>query len=413
MAWKTRRCLKITNFQIKFTTLLIRIISLAKNIENSSSNNVYKKANSFVAMSGVTEDAVKFDRIRNLQATLTGAPSKQGEIVAKACGDLLGGEGEKSLKFELKPFVLEEMQRLNDDELFRYLYYRYRYDIYPATQQLDEFPPCVQIEPTSICNYRCVFCYQTDPKLTQGRHGHMGMMDLDTFKTIVDQIEGNVEAVTLASRGEPLMTKDIVPMLEYLSGKFLGLKINTNASFLTEEKAHAILAAEPNTLVFSADASDKDLYAKLRVNGNLETVLANVRLFNDIKSKHYPDSRTITRVSGVRYSEDQDFSEIETFWHSYVDQVAFVAYNPWESAYDAPTNDITDHCSDLWRRTFVWWDGTVNPCDVDYRSTLATGNTKHESLSDIWLGSEYQNLRDIHTSKSRCTLSPCSGCSLI
>ena len=386
---------------------------MEKTIKNLKSNNVYKKANSFVAMSGVTEDMDQLDRVMSLQATVINDKSKPGRIVAKACDDLLNQENSNLIKFKLKPFIIKEMQRLSDHELFRYLYYRYRYDIYPVIQKLDEYPPCIQIEPTSICNYRCVFCYQTDKNLTQGRHGHMGMMDLKAFKEIIDQINGKVEAVTLASRGEPLMARDIIPMLEYLSGKFLGLKINTNASFLTEEKAHAILAAEPNTLVFSADASDEDLYAKLRVNGNLETVLNNVRLFNDIKSKHYQKSRTITRVSGVRYSEDQNFSKIEAFWHDYVDQVAFVSYNPWESAYDAPANKITDHCSDLWRRTFVWWDGTVNPCDVDYRSTLAVGKITEESLGDIWAGKKYEELRQVHQKKSRCSVSPCNGCTLV
>jgi radical SAM protein with 4Fe4S-binding SPASM domain len=386
---------------------------LTKNIKNSSLNGVYKKANSFVALSGITENSIQFDRVRDLRSKLTNGSSKEAKLVAKACDDLLNPERRESPKFELKPFILEEMQRLNNDELFRYLYYRYRYDIYPSTQQLDAFPPCVQIEPTSICNYRCVFCYQTDPKLTQGRHGHMGMMDLDVFKLIIDQIENRVEAVTLASRGEPLMAKDIISMLEYLSDKFLGLKLNTNASFLTEKKAHAILAAEPNTLVFSADAADKELYAKLRVNGDLDTVLSNIQIFNDIKSKHYSNSRTITRVSGVRYNDKQDFSEIEAFWHDYVDQVAFVAYNPWESAYEAPENDIVDHCSDLWRRTFIWWDGTVNPCDVDYRSTLATGNIKEENLTEIWQGKKYQKLRHLHSNGARCSLKPCSGCALV
>lgn len=386
---------------------------MVKNIKNPTSNTIYKKANSFVAISGISENITQFKRIRNLQAELKDTTSKQANVVAKACKDLLSEDAGKLPKFELKPFVLEEIQRLNDDELFRYLFYRYRYDVYPATQQLDKFPPCVQIEPTSICNYRCVFCYQTDPKLTQGRHGHMGMMKFDLFKTIIDQIDGNVEAVTLASRGEPLMTKDILKMLGYLSGKFLGLKINTNASFLTEDKAHGILAAEPNTIVFSADAADKELYAKLRVNGDLDTVLSNIKMFNDIKSKHYPDSRTITRVSGVRYNEKQNFSEIEAFWQDYVDQTAFVSYNPWESAYEAPKNDIVDHCSDLWRRTFVWWDGTVNPCDVDYRSMLAVGNIKKESLTKLWQGENYQKLRYSHSNSARCNLTPCSGCALI
>jgi radical SAM protein with 4Fe4S-binding SPASM domain len=384
-------------------------------VKNSLINRdiVYQKSDSFLEMSGVKIDLKQTARLRNLQTNIDTLPVEIQAVVKQACDDVLADKKENFGVFSLQPHISEEMQRLRDIELPRYLFYRYRYDIYPATQQFDKFPPCVQIEPTSICNYRCVFCYQTDPQLTQGRHGHMGMMNIDTFKAVVDQIEGKVEAVTLASRGEPLMAKDIIPMLEYLSGKFLGLKINTNASFLTEEKAHAILAAEPNTLVFSADASDKDLYSKLRVNGDLESVLANVRLFNDIKIKHYPNSRTITRVSGVRYTEEQNFEEIENFWHDFVDQVAFVAYNPWESAYDAPKNSITEHCSDLWRRTFVWWNGLVNPCDVDYRSTLATGNIKEESVSDIWTGEKYQALRHSHANAARCALTPCNGCSLI
>ena len=31
--------------------------------------------------------------------------------------------------------------------------------IYPQTRTLDNFPPYLQIEPTSICNFRCVFCF--------------------------------------------------------------------------------------------------------------------------------------------------------------------------------------------------------------------------------------------------------------
>ena len=62
-------------------------------------------------------------------------------------------------------------------------------------------------------------------------------------------------------------------MLKYTAGKFLNLKINTNASLLNEEKIHAILSSGVKTLVFSADAADPELYKKLRVNGSLETTL--------------------------------------------------------------------------------------------------------------------------------------------
>lgn len=385
------------------------------------SQTTYTKDNSFVGLSGVDQDASAIvARVRALSARLDALDldAHRRDILGRACANLLADEGQGDGKrgpdgFWLRPHIIEELRRVTDDELPRYLFYRFRYDVFPAAKELDAFPPCVQIEPTSVCNYRCVFCYQTDAKLQDRKGGHKGRMALDLFKRVVDQIEGEVEAVTLASRGEPLLAKDIVGMLDYISGKFLGLKVNTNAWYLTEEKAHALLSAQPNTIVFSADAADAALYEKLRVNGKLETVLKNVEMFADIKAKHYPESRAITRVSGVKFSESQDFAAIEGFWKDYVDQVAFVDYNPWVSVYDADATGVETPCSDLWRRTFVWWDGRVNPCDVDYLSSLAVGNVLDQSLSELWTGEGYSRLREEHLGGRREGLLPCRNCSLV
>ena len=124
----------------------------------------------------------------------------------------------------------------------------------------------------------------------------MGTMNLNLFK-IIDEIEGKVQFVTLASRGEPLVSKQINEMLKYTSGKFLNLKINTNASLLNEEKIHSILSSNVKTMVFSADAADSELYKKLRVNGSLEKTVSNIKKFKEIQLKHYSKSKIITRVS--------------------------------------------------------------------------------------------------------------------
>ena len=382
----------------------------------SAPPRLYRKADSFVAMSGTgTDGAAVAARFRALAERLPALAldDHRRVLLGRACRAVLGEAAPGEPEFTLRPHILAELRHVTDAELPRYLFYRYRYDVFPVTRELDAYPPCVQIEPTSLCNYRCVFCYQTDKAFTQGRAGHMGQMPLATFRRVVDELEGEVEAVTLASRGEPLLCRDIEAMLAYIGGKFLGLKLNTNAWHLDERKAHAILSAAPNTLVFSADAADPELYARLRVNGRLERVLENVRRFADIRARHYPDCRTIVRVSGVRYAADQDFAAIERFWHDYVDQVAFVDYNPWESVYEAPANGVAAPCSDLWRRAFVWWDGRVNPCDVDYRSTLACGTVAESSLSALWTGEAYTRLRADHGSGGRQRLSPCRGCVLV
>jgi radical SAM protein with 4Fe4S-binding SPASM domain len=379
------------------------------------SPKVYRKENSFVEIRQDDPDRTAVHRrVRALQMRLMEdrLSDYRSQIVKKACDAILSPTGNGS-SWALHDYVIQEMVRLKDEELARYLFYRYRYETFPRRMQLDDYPPCLQIEPASICNYRCVFCYQTDKQLTDPKNGHMGLMSVDLFKKIIDEAEGRCEAITLASRGEPLINRQIDEMLAYARGKFLAVKINTNAWYLDERKAHSILQADINTLVFSADAAVEPLYSQLRVNGKLERVLANIRQFREIRARHYPESRTITRVSGVRFCDGQNIDDMEGLWGELVDQVAFVDYNPWENTYERPLSEITTPCSDLWRRTFVWFDGKVNPCDVDYRSTLAVGNVNQENLSSLWTGENYSALRASHLEKRRGAVSPCNRCTLV
>jgi radical SAM protein with 4Fe4S-binding SPASM domain len=377
----------------------------------------YKKQNSFAELTQYDHLKDVFPRIKRVYENLGSLrlSSYQKNIVKDSCDELFQNKklDNSNPPFKLHPYNIHEISLLTDDELPRYLFYRYRYETFPQRLKLDRFPPCLQIEPTSICNYRCPFCYQVDSEFTKKSSGMMGAMTLDLFKRIIDQAEGNCDAITLASRGEPLICSDIEGMLAYTAGKFLALKLNTNAWFLDEEKCHAILQAGVNALVYSADAASEPAYSTLRVNGNLDRVHKNIKRFRDIRVKHYPESRIITRVSGVKVPGTDDLGAMDRFWGELVDQVAFVDYNPWENIYDQPVNDIVHHCSDLWRRMFVWWDGKVNPCDSDFKSTLAVGVASSEDLSAIWLSDKYMGFRKQHQSEKRSDCSPCNRCAVI
>ncbi len=129
--------------------------------------------------------------------------------------------------------------------------------------------------------------------------------------------------------------------------------------------------------------------------------------------REYPHARVITRVAGVRYGEGQHLDAMESLWGGLVDQVAFVNYNPWENTYQRPINDVVAPCSDLWRRMFVWFDGRVNPCDVDYRSTLAVGTLGDGPLAELWSGEPYASYRAAHLDRRRGSMSPCNRCTLV
>ena len=379
---------------------------------------IYKKFDSFVGLRykkkyHLKDLLIKLKVLLNNKKNIRNLQKEELNILKKIKEDLFEKGSKNQPKFTLTPNVIKEIETISETNLPRYLAHRYRYEIYPQVNKVDNYPPYLQIEPTSICNYRCVFCYQTDNKFNKRSTGFMGHMKLETFKEIIDQAYGNVEFISLASRGEPLLCPEFKDMLNYTRDKFFNLKINTNASLLDEKMAHAILESGVKTLVFSADAASKKLYDKLRVNGDLNKILKNIKKFQDIKLKKYPDSKIITRVSGVKVNTDQNLDEMEKFWGSLVDQVAFVDYVPWENVYISESSKVNTPCSDLWRRMFVWWDGKVNPCDVDYKSELSVGNIFNNNISELWKSKEYNSLRKKHLSKLRRKISPCNKCVLV
>ena len=62
---------------------------------------------------------------------------------------------------------------------------------------------------------------------------------------------------------------------------------------------------------------------------------------------------------------------------------------------------------------FVWFDGKINPCDTDYKSELAAGNVKDESLEKIWQGDSYSQLRSNHETGNRSAINPCNRCVVV
>ncbi|MAV56032.1 MAG: radical SAM protein [Candidatus Pelagibacter sp.] len=379
--------------------------------------NFYKKHNSFVNFSVKEKD--KKDKITKRiisliqNSDLENFSLEHKKILSNVKNDLLNKNNEISNEiFDLKDNVIDELLTFEEKDILKYLVHRYRYEIFPIKKIIDDYPPYLQIEPSSICNYRCTFCFMTDKSLTNKKNGHMGQMNLELFKKIIDAAENRVEFISLASRGEPMACEEIGEMLEYTVGKFLNLKINTNASLLNEQKIHAILSGGVKTLVISADAADAESYKRLRVNGNLKKVLKNLELFNNIKEKNYSSSKIITRVSGVKVSDEQKFNDMEKLWGGLVDQVAFVNYNPWENSYEKESNNIIQPCSDLWRRMFIWWDGKVNPCDVDYKSKLSV-SFFNDDIKSLWNSNGYENLRAIHIDKKRSHLKPCNACIVV
>ena len=313
-------------------------------------------------------------------------------------------------EFVLTKHEINEFFSLENKNILKYIVYRYKYNIYPRLKILEEYPPNIQIEPTSMCNLRCIMCYQSDKSFSSKSAGFMGHMKLDLFKKVVDEIEGKIEGVTFASRGEPTLHKQLDEFLKYCEGKFLGLKLNTNATLLDEKKINLLLSSDLQTLVLSIDEKNKENYEKIRVNAKFEKIMQNLELLKNIREKKYKNSKIKIRISGVKINTDQSVDEMNQFYKEFADEIALVDYSPWESAYDNEVNNIQAECSELYRRIFVWQDGKVNPCDYDYKSTLSKWNANEHSIKMIWNSDYYNEIRRLHKLKERKKIEPCNRC---
>jgi len=244
----------------------------------------------------------------------------------------------------------------------------------------------------------------------------MGNMSLDLFQSVVDEaIDGGTKAITLASRGEPMMNKNLHKMLAYASGKnLIDLKLNTNATKMSEKISHDILSSDVNELVFSVDSHEKEIYEDIRVRGKFEDVVRNIERFHEIRQKHYSDSKLTTRASGVKVSERQDIEAFKDFWLSRVDHVGITgAEERWDTYNNDMHPELTHSCRYLWERLYIWYDGTVNPCDVDYKSLLSPGKVgENGTIQDIWRGEALTKLRSMHLDGHRAALKPCDRCTI-
>ncbi len=303
---------------------------------------------------------------------------------------------------------------LPENRRVEYLVYRFKFALYPTQKNVDDFPLIVAIEPTSLCNLRCIMCFQADTAYFNHSNPKMGYMDIGLYRKLIDEMAENQPCgLVLASRGEPTLHPKFMEMVAYATGKeIIDVKLNTNATALTDKRIRELLEAKPSTVVFSVDAGNKKEFEIIRVGANFDKVIANIKRFNEIRKNEFPNSKTRTRISMTLFRDTQDPEETESLWAPLVDEFALHSASYHLDIYDhPPLPNETGHCSLLWERMYIWWDGNVNPCDMDYKSRLCLGQVGEDrTIRSVWLGEKMQAMRSNHASGKKNDYFPCNQC---
>lgn len=292
-----------------------------------------------------------------------------------------------------------------------YWEYRRRWVEHPKNGIVPEFPLCLDIETTNVCNLDCIMCPRT-VYIARGTYGRIGMMDFDTYRRIINEgARYKLPSVKLQYLGEPLAHPDVAKQIRYAKDAgVLDVMFNTNATLLTEEKAHEILEAGLDAIFFSVDSFYPEKFNRIRIGANYEQVVGNILRFIEIKNKGGYE-KLHTRVSMTVMENDVDELVLfKDFWLQYVDVVGFGVYHDVNTeGIDTPYNP-TFTCAQPFQRMFIMWDGVCTPCCVDDHRGYRTGNVKQSSVYDIWHGRPYQRMREAQLTGRYKEIGICRSC---
>jgi len=292
------------------------------------------------------------------------------------------------------------------DDIFRE--YRRKWEEWPRKSYIGDFPLHLDVEVSSVCNLRCKFCETNYEKVGTV----YGYMDFDLFKKIIDEgAEYGLYAIKLNSgaRGEPLLNKNIIRMVEYAKKKgIIDVYMNTNAVLLTQELGGKLIEAGLDRISISFEGTEPDIYERYRVGAKFDKVRRNILEFIKLRNRmnfEIPKIRIQTVATPELLPEIKEYGE---YWSKLVDEVAFIDFKDYSNKKKDLISDWV--CPYLWQRMMITWDGTISVCGFDYTDEHKLGNVKTDSIRKAWGGEEMGRIRKLHIEGKAHTIPICNGC---
>jgi SynChlorMet cassette radical SAM/SPASM protein ScmF len=129
---------------------------------------------------------------------------------------------------------------------------------------------------TEGCNLKCRHCWLAPKYQSEGNS--YPALDLDLFKSIIEQAKPLGLARVKLTGGEPLLHPEIKEILEYIRTEELSFAVETNGVLCTPELAQKIAACKDPFVSVSLDGADAKTHESIRgVDGCFDSALKGIR----------------------------------------------------------------------------------------------------------------------------------------
>ncbi len=327
-------------------------------------------------------------------------------------------------------YFISFLETLTPAKFLNYLLNAWEYRL--GRRRLSSFPPQLIIDLTNTCNLHCPVC-PTGMKLANRRKG---IMSIQSFSDLINQIKNRVLAVHLYNWGEPLRLPDFT---QYCAvAKAAGLVVSTSSNLnvtIDYAKAQELVSCGLDRLLISFDGIQESTYSLYRKGGCFETVIANIGKLVEAKSKGGL-RRPVIELIFVKHRRNAEEAKylaslcrkmkIDSF--RVVDILLPLGHESddelkkrWieddrlsESAggFEITADQLGRRCFHLWKSPVVNWDLTVSPCCYVYDVGDDFSDLGRAGFAEAWNSQSFIRARNMFAQKYSEPIAPCCRCGI-
>ena len=296
-------------------------------------------------------------------------------------------------------------------------------------------PFTVLIEPSSLCNFKCVQCFQSlrEPSYFTRTQG---TLPLARFRRVMEQLQAwpgpKLKVLKLSLYGEPLLNPDFCEMLRLAREADVAERIETttNASLLSRDIAAKLVEYGLDYARVSIYASDQAKH--LAVTGSaldIGVIHENLRVLQEIKTCRGSEKPFVSCKMLDAYGEENE--RFTRMYEDVADEVYLDKPHGWIQVDGADfikkfyrdgaagaMADLRQHstrriaCPMAFTTMAVRSNGDVSPCCVDFIGGTNLGNVDKTSLQEIWNSDPWYEFGKMQLEDRKTENSSCARCDI-
>ena len=287
-------------------------------------------------------------------------------------------------------------------------------------------PVAIDIEPNNTCNFKCTHCQVTywDKK--------PAYFNSEIFIKVLKQIP-NLMKVKLQGMGEPLLNKQLIPMLQAGEQQGVRMHFHTNGSICDPVKADRLAQLDRTHITYSIDGATTETFTQMRPGSRFNQIVENIQMLISKRSSgsnllvsawtvvtqknvhELPQIIQLAKKLGLDFIAIQPYLtswgkeemeshtndiQVTTASETFATQLATAKATATEAGIDLIINEYSRFCREkpcawAWKSAFIAANGDVVPCCVVADSDVVKmGNVFEQDFKEIWNSSAYQELRE-------------------